>query len=98
MIVLRIKNCKKITCGVKGDVLPHIVKLYPELFAIPLEKKFCDAYTTRTWPHPWKLETVTLVPKKTTPEKLADCRNLSCTAFFSKVLEYFVLTRMKSEI
>ena len=40
---------------------------------------------------------VIIIPKKNNPENLGDCRNLSCTPLFSKVLETFVLKQLKQE-
>ena len=98
MIARRLRDCKKVTAGVTGDVMPHLVKKYPDLFADPLERIFDMATRLREWPIPWQLETVTLIPKKSTPTKLSECRNLSCTAFFSKVFEFFILERLKKEV
>ena len=49
------------------------------------------------WPQLWKSETVIVIPKSDCPETLNDLRNLSCTPLFSKVLEHFVLEKLKSE-
>ena len=39
-----------------------------------------------------------IIPKNSAPSSLGELRNLSCTPLFSKVLETFVLNRLKSEI
>ena len=44
------------------------------------------------------LETVVVIPKVTSPEELGDLRLLSCTALFSKLMESYVLERMKKEV
>ena len=49
------------------------------------------------WPDAWKLETVTTIPKAAIPESLDQTRNISCTPVLSKVLEFFVLQRLKKE-
>ena len=38
------------------------------------------------------------MPKKYIPTELSECRNISCTAFFSKVFEFFLLKRIKNEM
>ena len=40
----------------------------------------------------------TVIPKKSPPSGPNECRNLSCTNLFSKVLETFVLQSLKSEV
>ena len=44
------------------------------------------------------METVTVIPKNSAPSQLSELRNLSCTPLFSKVLESFLLSRLKDEI
>ena len=44
------------------------------------------------------METVTIIPKKNNPSTLAECRNLSCTPLFSKVLETIILEQLKREV
>ena len=46
----------------------------------------------------WKAETVHVIPKNSSPASLAELRNLSCTPLFSKVLESFILSNLKSEV
>lgn len=50
------------------------------------------------WPSQWTREIVTLIPKKGNPQSLADLRNLSCTALFSKVLETFLLNELRKDV
>lgn len=50
------------------------------------------------WPHPWKLETQTAIPKKSGEESFDLLRNLSCTNGLSKVLESIVLERLLREV
>ena len=44
------------------------------------------------------METVTVIPKCPSPSSLAECRNISCTNFLSKVMETAVLQRLRTEI
>ena len=50
------------------------------------------------WPALWKKETVIAISKNSSPANLSELRNLSCTPLFSKILESFVLDRIKGEI
>ena len=50
------------------------------------------------WPRAWLVETVTAIPKCQRPSTYGELRNISCTNLFSKVLEHFVLERLKREI
>ena len=38
-----------------------------------------------------------IIPKKHNPQSLAECRNLSCTQFFSKTLKRIVFERLSKE-
>ena len=53
---------------------------------------------TLDWPDVWKAETVSVIPKNSAPANLGELRNLSCTPLFSKVLETFVLSKLKDEV
>ena len=66
--------------------------------AIPLAIVYNQTLNSLSWPKIWKSETVTVIPKNSAPASLKELRNLSCTPLFSKVLESFVLERLKSEI
>ena len=79
----------------EGDIDARLLVRFPHLLARPLEKIYKTIMDRSCWPKLWKTETVTLIPKKSTPESLADLRNLSCTAFFSKLLETFMLDELK---
>ena len=50
------------------------------------------------WPDEWKVETQTAIPKKTTPTSMSDLRNISCTNYLSKILESFVLEKLRREV
>ena len=53
---------------------------------------------TLSWPTIWKSETVNVIPKNSAPSGLQELRNLSCTPLFSKILESFILDRLKKEV
>ena len=91
-----IKNAKKPNSMVEGDIYPH---LYSEVdFGKVITPVYNAVITSRTWPDAWKVETVTVIPKCQNPESLAECRNISCTNFLSKVLESILLKRLREEI
>ena len=50
-----------------------------------------------SWPSIWKAETVSAIPKNPAPSGLSELRNLSCTPLYSKVLESFILEKLKEE-
>ena len=93
----RLRSCKKPKSMVKGDVFPDLIDCYAEKWAVPLTTIFNKCYRERKWPSLWKSETVVTIPKNDSPESLNDLRNLSCTPLFSKIMEFFVLERMKKE-
>ena len=97
-ISAQLKKCKKPRSQVDGDVNPNLVSKFHDLFAIPLYYIFNTITTSLTWPSLWKSETVHLIPKTSAPSELSQLRNLSCTPLFSKVLESFILRRLKEEI
>ena len=76
-------------------MLPSLVNQNAERLAVPLADIFNCAFKEERWPDIWKAESVTIIPKKPKPETLNETRNISCTPLFSKVLEYFVLEKLK---
>ena len=93
----RLKNCKKPKSKVAGDIDPKLVNKYHDLLAIPLHFIFKSCYATGTWPALWSSETVTVIPKCTNPTNLSQLRNLSCTPLFSKVMESFLLEKIRAQ-
>ena len=94
----RLKSIKKPKSQVEGDIPPKLVQKYHDLLAIPMGYVFAKSYATSTWPKGWKNETVTVIPKNSNPKGLSELRNLSCTPLFSKVMESFVLQKLRTEI
>ena len=74
-----LRTCKKPRSKVAGDIFPHLVTRYSELLATPLTRIYNEVLRTGAWPKSWKNETVIIIPKKTKPDSLGQCRNLSCT-------------------
>ena len=93
-----IKTMKIPNSTVRGDNEPRLLKKFSHLLAVPLHHIFDRAFRLNCWPNAWKKETVHLIPKSTTPGGFADLRNLSCTPFFNKLMELFVLKDLKSTV
>ena len=94
----KLKAAKKPSSEVEGDVMPRIMRVYHELFAVPAMLIFNAAFEAGKWPKGWKTETTVVIPKVNTPGSLGDCRNISCTPFLSKVLESIILDDLRREI
>ena len=97
-ISARLKQCKKPKSRVFGDIPPELVAPNCDLLAIPLYTIYNQVISTCSWPDIWKNETVSVIPKTTSPANMGELRNLSCTPLFSKVLEFFVLKDIKNSV
>lgn len=93
-----LKKAKKPSSAVDGDVLPRLMKAHHSKFAKPAMLIFNSIFSTGKWPARWKEETVVVIPKTSNPDSLSNCRNISCTAFLSKVLESILLADIRKEI
>ena len=96
-VAARLKSFKKPNSQVFGDINPSLVTQCADLLAHPLAYIYNQTLGTLSWPKIWKSETVTVIPKNPAPSGLSELRNLSCTPLYSKVLESFILERLKSE-
>ena len=94
----RLKHCKKPKGQVDGDLRPELVTKCHDLLAISLQHIFNQVLESCVWPDKWKLETVKIIPKIAIPETIKDVRNISCTPLYSKVLEFFVLKKLRQHI
>ena len=94
----RLKHCRKPKSLVDGDIPPALVTRFHDLLAVPLFCIYEKVLLSCKWPSQWKRETVKIIPKSAIPESLKDVRNISCTPLFSKVLEFFVLKRLRTMI
>lgn len=92
----RIKSNKKPKSMVGGDLFPATVNKYHDLLAIPLTKIYNLVLHTQLWPSQWKLESVTIIPKTNYSSTPGECRNISCTPLFSKILESYMMERILS--
>ena len=82
---------------VPGDLPPKLVLEVINSLSVPLSSIF-NSVSSSDWPAQWKVEYQTIIPKNNSPEDLNKCRNLSCTNFFSKILESFVLESLLCEV
>ena len=89
---------KKPKSQVKGDIDPRLVTKYADILAVPVHAVFQKVFARQEWPQLWATETVTLIPKTSNPDSLAQLRNISCTPLFSKCLENFILTDIKKNV
>ena len=89
---------KKTESRVDGDPLSNLVWEYPSAFAAPVTAIYNAVNLTGKWPARWKTEHLTIIPKVPNPSGLSECRNISCTSVFSKVLEGVVLQQLRKEL
>ena len=69
-----------------------------DLLAPPITFIYNQVIRDKEWPDLWKRETLIVIPKCGSPSELSECRNLACTPLFSKVLEGFILSRLREEM
>ena len=50
------------------------------------------------WPEQWKLELVTVILKSAQEASFEECRNLSCTPLFSKIMETYMMDCINKEV
>ena len=97
-VAARIRKFRKPKSTVPGDIFPQLVTQFADFLAIPLTNIYNSITESRTWPACWKREYVTIIPKVTNPDSLADLRNISCTLLASKMYESYVLDWLKMEV
>ena len=93
-----LRNAKKTGSIVAGDPLPGLIRAFPDQFAVPVSMIYNRVNDTGYWPSKWKKEHLTVIPKVPNPTDLSQCRNISCTSAFSKVLENQVLLKLRREL
>ena len=96
-VAKRLKDAKKPGSQVKGDLLPRVMKKHHQMIAAPVTRIFNAVFKEGRWPEAWKEETTVVIPKVANGI-LADCRNISCTPFLSKVLEGVILDDLRLAI
>ena len=97
-VAAKLRHMKKPKSQVPGDLHPSLVTEFADILSIPLVHIYNRIISTNDWPRQWKNESVTLIPKTPIPTALSELRNLSCTPFFSKVMESFLLDQLRTEI
>ena len=97
-VASRICSSKKPKSPVWGDPLPSCLNTVSDLIAIPATHVMNLALSSFQWPDGWKFETQTAIPKNASPKSFAELQNISCTNYLSKVLESFVLDKLKNEV
>lgn len=90
-LIARLRSFRKPKSMVKYDVFPALINQTAPFLTGPLSLIYNTMIVNKAWPLKWKEEFVTPIPKKSVPESMNDLRNISCTAFLSKVFESFVL-------
>lgn len=98
MVEQRLLKARKPNSTVHGDLPPKLIVPCARALSRPLADIYRCIISTFVWPIKWKREYVTVIPKKSTPRSLSELRNISCTQFFSKVFESFVLQFASEEI
>ena len=98
-----IEKANKPKAGVPGDLPKKLVTEFAPELSKPVSAIFNNVVQSSRqgvakWPSSWKQEFGTPLQKTTNPESEDDLRIISLTAFFSKVLEKFVVTWLLSYI
>ena len=86
-----ITHARKPKSCIPGDLPRQIVIEFAPELSTPLHSVINNILKTGEWPEHWKLEWVTPIAKRPTPENEDDLRPISLTAFFSKVTEQIVV-------
>ena len=94
----RLRKAKKPKSMVEGDSFPRLINRCSPYIALSLADIFNTILETSVWPIAWKRKYVSVIPKKSLPSSLSELRNISCTKFFSKVFEGYVLQLAMEEI
>ena len=98
MVEDRLKKSKKTSSMVNGDLFPALINKCADSISTPLADIYNCILDTYVWPIAWKREFVTTIPKKKLPTDFSDLRNISCTLYFSKIFEAYVLQCTLEEI
>ena len=66
-VAARLRTFKKPRGQVQGDIDPQLVTKFSDILAIPLSFVYNQVLNTLQWPALWKTETVTVIPKNSSP-------------------------------
>ena len=97
-VVKLLKDSKKPKSRVPGDMFPDTIKRNYEKLAVPLCDIFNASKNSSEWPLLWRIEYQTCIPKVSRPQTVEELRNISCTNYFSKVLELYVLRTARKTV
>ena len=89
-VAKRLKKVRNPNSRVEGDLPRNIVNQAAEALAVPLTMIYNYSFVNRSWPDPWKIETVVPIPKVPTPEDINDICPISMTPLWSKVMESYI--------
>ena len=87
-VIKLFKKAKKTSSRVPGDINSRLYDMYPLQLSTPVVKIFNAVLAQAKWPSLWAVEYVTIIPKCPVPASPADFRNISCTNFLSKILDW----------
>ena len=76
---------------IPGDLPSPIIKEFMVELANPLSKLCNNIVQSSIWPQKWKVEYITPIAKIPVPLSEDDLRPIALAAFFSKVMEQFVV-------
>ena len=88
----KLKAAKKPKAVIPGDLPNSIVKEFIVELVSPLSKLYNSITQTAKWPKQYKVEYVTPIGKVPLPQSEDDLQPISLTAFFSKVMEQFIVS------
>ena len=91
-VYTKMLRIKKPNSSVPGDVPRTLIKEFPFEYSVPATKIFNQIIKTSVWPRQWVQEHVIVLTKSKTeaPKSENDLRNISKTAFFSKLFEALI--------
>ena len=89
---VKLKAAKKPKAVIPGDLPNTIVKEFMVELSNPLSKLFNNITQTASWPQHFKVEYITPIGKIPLPQSEDDLRPIALTAFFSKVMEQFIVS------
>ena len=93
-----LRKIKKPKGTVPGDVPWSTVNKIAGIISQPLAQIYNRAFSCEVRPPQWKNEFETIIPKVNAATEFNECRNITCTSLFSKIMETFVLERLREEI
>ena len=87
----KMKSAKKPLSGVPGDLPSQLLKEFSAELANPVHRLINKITQSARWPSQYKREYISPIGKVPHPESEDDLRPIALTAFFSKIMEHFVV-------